>query len=352
MPVTLRLPSNERVTFDQPVILIGTDENCDVRLPADSGGRPQHATIRKLAGRWLAESQGDWLLQVGTAQGKTCWLTPGDAIHIAPQGPMLIFEPPAIAAITSAANQPPGQSAVRPAAQRPPPPPARIVAMTTGSPGSPVTAPPVGKAPAMPPPLPGRPAIPPSIPSMVAAAVQGTQSGGHLNQPSAVKPPVPPPLPAAANAGAPPPSAQAGSAGKGIAKDLLVFGAGAVAGAALNALGLHGKARGAATKGVKRWVRGALAKDTDGDGAADVVGIDSDGDGKIDAVAIDRDHDGRIDAMGFDTNRDGHIDTIAADTDGDGDVDFVAHEIEDDGADDDFDDDGDDDDGDDFDWDE
>ncbi len=64
-----------------------------------------------------------------------------------------------------------------------------------------------------------------------------------------------------------------------------MFGAGAVAGAALNALGLHGKARGEATKGVKRWVRGALfAKDTDEDGAPDVVGIDSDGDGRIDAV--------------------------------------------------------------------
>lgn len=113
MGITFGLPSGERTTVEADTVLIGTDPACEVRLPSDGRVQPRHARIRKTAGRWLVESVGDWLLQVGSGSpGRLSWLRPGDMIRLTESGPNLTFEPPA--SVTPASVSPPVASVPSP----------------------------------------------------------------------------------------------------------------------------------------------------------------------------------------------------------------------------------------------
>lgn len=93
MAITIRLPSGECAYVDADTALIGTDATCQVRLPSDGRVQPQHARVRRTAGRWLIESTGEWHLRVGNGpEGRLSWLQPGDVIRLAEAGPNLTFE--------------------------------------------------------------------------------------------------------------------------------------------------------------------------------------------------------------------------------------------------------------------
>jgi len=93
--VSIRLPTGQTVVIEGPVVLIGSGADCDLRLPAEETAvRPQHAKIRKIADRWIIESQGDWLIRVEKDEpGRTAWLVAGDSIRLAPAGPTIVFQP-------------------------------------------------------------------------------------------------------------------------------------------------------------------------------------------------------------------------------------------------------------------
>jgi pSer/pThr/pTyr-binding forkhead associated (FHA) protein len=91
--VTFQLLSGNRVTIDADRISVGGDKHCQLCL-SDDRVQPQHARIHKIAGRWIVESQGDWLVQVNEGQpGRKSWLKPGDVIRLSQLGPEIVFEP-------------------------------------------------------------------------------------------------------------------------------------------------------------------------------------------------------------------------------------------------------------------
>jgi hypothetical protein len=94
MAITIQLPDGQRREFKQDPIMIGRGPGCQIRLTEESHLRGEHAQIRKLAGRWLIESLGDWPIQAGeAASSRLSWLKVGDTIRLAQDGPELIFEP-------------------------------------------------------------------------------------------------------------------------------------------------------------------------------------------------------------------------------------------------------------------
>ncbi len=94
MPSTIVLPSGDTVCVDNEPLLIGRDAVCQVSLPHETALRPQHAKITRIANRWLIESLGDWLIQVGNAPpAHKNWLQPGDVIRLSEHGPTIVFEP-------------------------------------------------------------------------------------------------------------------------------------------------------------------------------------------------------------------------------------------------------------------
>jgi WD40 repeat protein len=96
MPIHLELPDGRRVEINSATALIGRDASCQVALVDADKLEPLHARLRQMAGRWLIESQGDWLLQVGVAPpARMGWLKPGDVVQLTPEGPKLVFDPPA-----------------------------------------------------------------------------------------------------------------------------------------------------------------------------------------------------------------------------------------------------------------
>lgn len=93
MSITIQLPSGEHVSLDNNNVLIGSESGSDVVI-SDQNVQSQHARIRKMAGRWMVESLGDWLIQAGDSEaGKTCWIQPTDEIRLSPTGPVLVFQP-------------------------------------------------------------------------------------------------------------------------------------------------------------------------------------------------------------------------------------------------------------------
>lgn len=94
MSITIGLTSGERVVVDKDIALIGLDDHCDIQPPGPGGLNARHARIKKIGGRWLIESLGDWPLQIdGEAPTRASWLRPGDVVQLAPYGPSIIFEP-------------------------------------------------------------------------------------------------------------------------------------------------------------------------------------------------------------------------------------------------------------------
>ena len=95
MAITVELSSGQRIVVESESATVGSDQSCDISLPDVKQLQPRHAQIRKVANKWMIESSGDWLLQVGDGvPGRKCWLSPGDVIHLTESGPLLIFAPP------------------------------------------------------------------------------------------------------------------------------------------------------------------------------------------------------------------------------------------------------------------
>jgi hypothetical protein len=100
MALTIELPTGRRLEIESETLLIGRDKSCHVALPDQASLQPQHARIKRIADRWLIESLGDWLIQVGDAPaGRKNWLRPGDAIRLSERGPTIVFDPPPSAAV-------------------------------------------------------------------------------------------------------------------------------------------------------------------------------------------------------------------------------------------------------------
>ena len=94
MPITFEMPSGQSIVLESHSVTVGRDQRCDVRLPDQEGIHPIHAKIIRMAGRWMIESEGDWLLQVNDGiPGRKCWLNPGDRIRLTDSGPMIVFQP-------------------------------------------------------------------------------------------------------------------------------------------------------------------------------------------------------------------------------------------------------------------
>jgi len=107
MAITVMLPSGQRVSTDADTMLIGRDSRCQLSMANEGGLQPQHAKIRRIANRWIIESLGDWLIQVGTAPpGRKDWIKPGDTIMLSEHGPRIVFEPAATTVPTSPVPSP------------------------------------------------------------------------------------------------------------------------------------------------------------------------------------------------------------------------------------------------------
>jgi hypothetical protein len=90
----IQLESGEQRTVDGEVIAIGSGAHCGIRFANDPRVQAEHATLRKLGNRWLAEAHGEAMIQAGTASpSRMVWLQPGDMLRLAAEGPMLLFEP-------------------------------------------------------------------------------------------------------------------------------------------------------------------------------------------------------------------------------------------------------------------
>ena len=65
MAVVIQLPGGERKEMCHDSFTIGRGPECHVILSGEDRIETEHARLRKIAGRWLVESLGDWAIQVG-----------------------------------------------------------------------------------------------------------------------------------------------------------------------------------------------------------------------------------------------------------------------------------------------
>ena len=94
MAFTLQTLNDQHITVDADMAVIGRDPTCNI-VADDNRLQPRHAVIKKVAGKWMVQSEGEWLLRVGNGVlGRKCWLNPGDTIWLAEGGPAFIFSPP------------------------------------------------------------------------------------------------------------------------------------------------------------------------------------------------------------------------------------------------------------------
>jgi hypothetical protein len=99
MAITVELGIGQIITVQHDSATIGQDPASDIRIVNSPKIQPIHAKIVKVANRWMIESAGDWLLQVGDGvPGRKLWLNPGDLVHLSESGPYMVFEPKPAAA--------------------------------------------------------------------------------------------------------------------------------------------------------------------------------------------------------------------------------------------------------------
>jgi hypothetical protein len=95
MAITIELSSGRRITVEEGSATIGRGPEADVVVESVDL-QPIHAKISKVAGRWMVESTGDWLLQVGDGVlGRKHWLEPNQVIRLTESGVSVVFEPTA-----------------------------------------------------------------------------------------------------------------------------------------------------------------------------------------------------------------------------------------------------------------
>jgi hypothetical protein len=93
MAITVGLANGQVITVEREAATIGRGPGVDVTI-ASPDIQPLHARIMRVAGRWLVESAGDWLLQVGdSVPGRKQWLQPEQVICLSASGVTLVFEP-------------------------------------------------------------------------------------------------------------------------------------------------------------------------------------------------------------------------------------------------------------------
>jgi hypothetical protein len=98
MSITVELGIGQIITIQHDSATIGQDPACDIHIPNSPKIHPRHAKIVKVANKWMIESAGDWLLQVGDGvPGRKLWLNPGDLVHLSESGPYMVFEPKPVA---------------------------------------------------------------------------------------------------------------------------------------------------------------------------------------------------------------------------------------------------------------
>jgi hypothetical protein len=99
MAITVELGIGQIITVQHDSATIGQDPASDIRIVNSPKIQPVHAKIVKVANKWMIESAGDWLLQVGDGvPGRKLWLNPGDMVHLSESGPYMVFEPKPAAA--------------------------------------------------------------------------------------------------------------------------------------------------------------------------------------------------------------------------------------------------------------
>jgi pSer/pThr/pTyr-binding forkhead associated (FHA) protein len=93
MAITIELMNGKRVSVLGDSATIGRAPAADFVVQSPEL-RPIHAKITRVAGKWMVESEGDWLLQVGDGvPGRKHWLQPGRVIRLTESGVRVIFEP-------------------------------------------------------------------------------------------------------------------------------------------------------------------------------------------------------------------------------------------------------------------
>ncbi len=93
MSITIELPSGEQLSYESTSLIVGSDVVCDIFIEHEDV-HEQHCRIRKMAGRWIVESMGDWEIRAGLHDpGLKAWIQPTDELYLTPVGPVLIFEP-------------------------------------------------------------------------------------------------------------------------------------------------------------------------------------------------------------------------------------------------------------------
>jgi pSer/pThr/pTyr-binding forkhead associated (FHA) protein len=98
MAITVELGFGQIITVERDSATIGADPGADIRIPDSPKIQPIHARIVKVANKWMIQSAGDWLLQVGEAPpGRKLWLNSGDLVHLSDTGPYMVFDPKPIA---------------------------------------------------------------------------------------------------------------------------------------------------------------------------------------------------------------------------------------------------------------
>ena len=114
MAITLELPSGQIFIVENDSATIGRSSGNDIVIPDSPEIQPVHATITQAANKWMIESAGDWLLQVGNGvPGRKLWLKPNDSIRLSESGPIIVFEPvtvrmaPTSKAVSVLAEEPP-----------------------------------------------------------------------------------------------------------------------------------------------------------------------------------------------------------------------------------------------------
>jgi hypothetical protein len=98
MPITVELAFGHIITVDHDTATIGSDPGSDIPISDSPSIQFHHARIAKVANKWMIESAGDWMLQVGDGvPGRKLWMKPGDVVHLAESGPYMVFAPTSIA---------------------------------------------------------------------------------------------------------------------------------------------------------------------------------------------------------------------------------------------------------------
>ena len=65
MAITVELGIGQIITVQHDSATIGQDPASDICIPNSPKIQPVHARIVKVANKWMIQSEGDWLLQVG-----------------------------------------------------------------------------------------------------------------------------------------------------------------------------------------------------------------------------------------------------------------------------------------------